>query len=153
MRKYAYKIGILAMKLYWFLFRPHEFGVKCVIEGPDGRVLMIRHTYGRGHWNFPGGRREKDEAPANAAIREVNEELGMRLQEVHRLESYVSTLEYKNDHIDVFVASVENANFVPNTHEVREAQWADPNDPPQPMGGVAKTCLNLFLSRSRGRRS
>ena len=137
------------MKLYWFLFRPHEFGVKCVIEGPSEKILMIRSTYGRGYWNFPGGRLGRNEDPKNAAIREVLEELGIDVREIQLLKSYVSTLDYKYDHIDVFVAKIAGERFVPNKDEIREAMWVDPKNPPQPLGGVAKTCLHLFLSRNR----
>src|SRR5947208_16401491 len=48
--------------VYWFVFRPNTQGVKCLIEH-DGRWLMIRNSYGKGHWTFPGGAIGRHETP------------------------------------------------------------------------------------------
>jgi 8-oxo-dGTP pyrophosphatase MutT (NUDIX family) len=48
------------------------------------RVLLVDPTYKPG-WEFPGGVVEPGEAPARAGIREVEEETGVRLDEVPRL--------------------------------------------------------------------
>ncbi|MFD5876211.1 NUDIX domain-containing protein [Streptomyces sp. NPDC060322] len=48
------------------------------------RVLLVDPTYKPG-WEFPGGVVEAGEAPAQAGIREVAEELGLRLETVPRL--------------------------------------------------------------------
>jgi 8-oxo-dGTP pyrophosphatase MutT (NUDIX family) len=44
----------------------------------DGRLLVAR-THGRDAWYLPGGKREAGEAPADALVREVREELGVVL--------------------------------------------------------------------------
>ncbi|MBW1596247.1 NUDIX hydrolase [Streptomyces sp. JJ38] len=48
------------------------------------RVLLVDPTYKPG-WEFPGGVVEPGEAPARAGVREVAEELGLRLTEAPRL--------------------------------------------------------------------
>ncbi|GHK01900.1 NUDIX domain-containing protein [Streptomyces sp. NPDC003753] len=48
------------------------------------RVLLVDPTYKAG-WEFPGGVVEPGEAPARAGMREVEEETGIRLEEVPRL--------------------------------------------------------------------
>lgn len=48
------------------------------------RVLLVDPTYKPG-WEFPGGVVEAGEAPAQAGIREVAEELGLRLETVPKL--------------------------------------------------------------------
>ncbi|WP_046499964.1 NUDIX hydrolase [Streptomyces odonnellii] len=50
----------------------------------EDRVLLVDPTYKPG-WEFPGGVVEAGEAPAQAGIREVAEELGIELTEVPRL--------------------------------------------------------------------
>lgn len=49
-----------------------------------GRVLLVDPTYKPG-WEFPGGVVEPGEAPARAGVREVAEELGLRLERDPRL--------------------------------------------------------------------
>lgn len=48
------------------------------------RVLLVDPTYKPG-WEFPGGVVEKGEAPAQAGVREVAEEIGVRLDSVPKL--------------------------------------------------------------------
>ncbi|WP_316766710.1 NUDIX hydrolase [Streptomyces sasae] len=48
------------------------------------RVLLVDPTYKAG-WEFPGGVVEPGEAPARAGVREVEEETGIRLEELPRL--------------------------------------------------------------------
>ncbi|WP_190200918.1 NUDIX domain-containing protein [Streptomyces djakartensis] len=42
-----------------------------------GRVLMVEHTY-KDYWEIPGGYVETGESPLHAAVREVQEELGIK---------------------------------------------------------------------------
>jgi 8-oxo-dGTP diphosphatase len=48
------------------------------LTGADGRLLMQKRPAGKHHgglWEFPGGKVEPGEAPRDALIRELNEEL------------------------------------------------------------------------------
>ncbi len=49
-----------------------------LIRDPTGQVLMVKPTYKDG-WDIPGGYVEPDESPAQAAAREVTEELGLKI--------------------------------------------------------------------------
>lgn len=49
-----------------------------LIRDAAGRVLMVKPTYKDG-WDIPGGYVEPDESPAQAAAREVGEELGLKI--------------------------------------------------------------------------
>lgn len=56
--------------------------VAVAIADPEGRWLMHRrppHKHHGGLWEFPGGKVEPGETPREALVREVNEELGVRL--------------------------------------------------------------------------
>ena len=55
--------------------------VAAVIRDGAGRVLLARRPAGShmaGLWEFPGGKLDHGEAPAQALVRELDEELGVR---------------------------------------------------------------------------
>ena len=52
-------------------------GAAALITDENGRVLLVRHTYGRKNWELPGGVVEHGESPMDGAVREVREETGL----------------------------------------------------------------------------
>jgi 8-oxo-dGTP pyrophosphatase MutT (NUDIX family) len=57
--------------------------VGALIVGPSGRVLLIRTHKWRDRWGVPGGKIEYGETMAAAVRREVREETGLDLDDVH----------------------------------------------------------------------
>jgi 8-oxo-dGTP diphosphatase len=58
--------------------------VACALIDADNRVLIAQRPEGKtlaGLWEFPGGKLEPGERPEPALIRELNEELGITVQE------------------------------------------------------------------------
>lgn len=54
----------------------------CVLVDAQGRVLITKRPEGKplaGLWEFPGGKVERHETPEQALIRELDEELGVRV--------------------------------------------------------------------------
>lgn len=51
-----------------------------VVIAERGRVLLVRHNYGHHNWEVPGGISEPGESVAQTALREVREELGLRIE-------------------------------------------------------------------------
>jgi 8-oxo-dGTP diphosphatase len=48
-----------------------------VILDASGRVLLVRHTYGRLNWELPGGASEPGESFVETVVRELREEAGV----------------------------------------------------------------------------
>jgi ADP-ribose pyrophosphatase YjhB (NUDIX family) len=96
--KLAYQLA----KLYWFIVRPVTLGVR-VIMMRNGQVLLVRHTY-QDAWYLPGGGVKRGETLERAIRREATEECGAELGELSFLGVYTDFVDYKNDHIAVFMA-------------------------------------------------
>ncbi len=54
-------------------------GAMCFIERDDGALLLVEHIYRR-RWGVPGGLLERREDAADAALREVREEVGLDVE-------------------------------------------------------------------------
>jgi len=103
-----------AARLYWWFRRPRTLGVRALV-----------HDYAD-HWYLPGGGVKKGEGFAAAALREVEEEIGLTGCAVeHILGVYHSRREYKDDHIVLFVVGAPSGTAV-RIHdgaEIAETGW------------------------------
>jgi ADP-ribose pyrophosphatase YjhB (NUDIX family) len=59
-----------------------------VIRDNAGRVLLVKHSYGRRNWELPGGSIERGEAVVDGVIREVREETGLEIAVDHLASIY-----------------------------------------------------------------
>jgi 8-oxo-dGTP diphosphatase len=109
----------------WFrIRRPTTFGVKALVRHPDGRFLVVRHSYtDTRRWSLPGGGyTPARETPELAAAREVREELGIRVDHCTVLDTVLTTLEGKRDTLTILVATTAS-DEVRLSPEIAEARW------------------------------
>ena len=91
----------------------------------DGRIFATQRGYGdwKGWWEFPGGKVESGEAPEDALVREIREELATEI----RVDRYVSTIEwdYPAFHLSMrcYLCSVVSGKLTLLEHEA--AVWLD----------------------------
>lgn len=96
-------------------------GAAAVILDEDGRVLLVRHTYGRLNWELPGGVGEPGEPVVETAVREVREET----------------------RLDVAAERLAGVYFDPQIdmhHFVFRCRALDPAAPPVPSPPEISTC-------------
>lgn len=55
-------------------------GTRTAVFDGDNRVLLVRHSYGKG-WHLPGGGVERGETIYQSAVREIREEAGIVARE------------------------------------------------------------------------
>lgn len=79
LHRQALRIAHGLRKRWWRLARPNVIGCRVLAFDEEGRVLLIRHSYGRRSWMLPGGGMKRGEDPLRAAAREFAEELGCPL--------------------------------------------------------------------------
>jgi 8-oxo-dGTP pyrophosphatase MutT (NUDIX family) len=97
-----YRIAYQAQLIYWAIWRPVTLGVN-VLMVRDDQVLLVRPAYKNG-WTLPGGGLQRGETLAQAARREVREEVGFTLHELHLFGMYTNLTATNSDHIAVFVS-------------------------------------------------
>lgn len=115
----------------------HALGAAIVVVSPSGRVLVVRHNYGRRNWEIPGGNSEAGESAAETAQREAREELGV---DVHltRLVGVYWEPRWRPDrgmHHFVFRAELaaELPPAPPDPREIADWGWFALDEVPRPV--------------------
>jgi ADP-ribose pyrophosphatase YjhB (NUDIX family) len=139
----CYRHSYPLMRFYWRIFGKDIIEVRCLIVY-DGRVLLIRHSYGPEGWSLPGGGARRNESPVAAVSREVKEEVGISLPSVNQIE--VNRFQPKHMPIKsfCFVAEVASADFKLNGAEVAEARWFGLRDLPPNLFPEASAALAIY---------
>jgi 8-oxo-dGTP pyrophosphatase MutT (NUDIX family) len=107
-------------------------GSICLVERPDGKVLLIRQSY-RNHWGLPGGLLRRHETPEDAAVREIAEEVGLPIE---LISEPVVVLDPKPRRIDIVfrarpVVGADASNARPMSPEIVEVAWFSPTELPR----------------------
>ncbi|MBI5138691.1 MAG: NUDIX hydrolase [Candidatus Vogelbacteria bacterium] len=146
----AYKMLLPVAQLYWFIFRPVTDGAKCLIV-TEGKLLLIQNTYHRyGLWNLPGGRVDLGEKPEETVIREVMEEVGVKLDTVTKLGEWFTRAEYKHDTVHFYLAEfagIPEINIDPV--EISKAEWFPLDALPDNCFFSVKKALEMYYTRSK----
>lgn len=97
-----------------------------VITRADGQVLLAERQAGKpkaGFWEFPGGKIEAGEAPAQALARELHEELGI---EVDTIAPWITReFEYAHMHVRLHMYRVLHWHGEPHGRESQHISWED----------------------------
>jgi ADP-ribose pyrophosphatase YjhB (NUDIX family) len=124
------RVADRARRLVWRVAGPRMIGVRAIVVHPDdGKVLLVRHSYGREAWYLPGGGVKRRETIEQAVRREVREEADIDVTgPIRLLGTYSNLREGKSDHISVFV--VEHWRSLTEVKggdaEIAEARFVDP---------------------------
>lgn len=119
----------------------------------DNKIFATQRGYGefKDGWEFPGGKVEQGEAPENAIVREIKEELDTVIEVIE----YFDTVEYDypNFHLSMkcYICTVVSGKLELLEHEA--AKWLDKHSLdsvawlPADLGLVDK--LKDYLSKNR----
>jgi 8-oxo-dGTP pyrophosphatase MutT (NUDIX family) len=140
LRRTGYRVAYALLRVYWFIVRPRSAGVKCVLRH-DGSVLLVRHTYGPHTWELPGGAVKRNEEPEAAARREIEEELGIRIERFTALGPVSGRMHRRRDTIHAFRAEIDTARLTLDPVEIAEAQWFGLDDLPANLGRYVRAIL------------
>ena len=101
-----------------------------VLRAPDGRVLLAERKAGKdaaGFWELPGGQVDPGESAAEAAARELLEEVGVRALDLAPWRVYEHDFPAKRVRLHWF--HVRRWSGEPNGREGQRLAWVDPTSP------------------------
>lgn len=136
----GYRFAYAGLRAYWFVARPEVSGVKCQITDGE-RVLLVRHTYGPRGWDLPGGAVKRGEEPVSAARREMNEELGVSIEDWRPLGRVSLNIDHKRDSLHCFQAELHTPRIVIARAELADADWFSRDALPRNLGRYTRPIL------------
>ncbi|RJY09921.1 NUDIX hydrolase [Aurantiacibacter aquimixticola] len=145
----AHRLGLRIVHAIRLRFRrlvkPDLAGVAVLLRDEAGRVLLVRHSYGPTGWAMPGGGMGGDEDAADAARREMREELGCELGSLECVKVIEENLGGSPHTAHIFIARPMSEPRVDN-RELVDARWFAPHE----LGEQALTRLTAQRLRQMG---
>lgn len=120
---------------YALWVNPRPTGTVIIVE--DGRFLAVRRARPprSGWWDLPGGFCDGWELPADAAVREAREELGIGVVLNTFVGMYVGRYHYQGEDLPVldcfWLASIVDGEIAPDPVEATEVGWLRLAEPPE----------------------
>ncbi len=102
----------------------------CALVDPDKRVLIAQRPEGKsmaGLWEFPGGKVEPHETPEEAVIRELREELSVRVTEACLAPLTFASHNYGEFHILLPLFVCRRWEGWPQPQEAQQIKWVRAN--------------------------
>jgi 8-oxo-dGTP diphosphatase len=117
-----YKLAYRAILLLWFFTRPTVYGVYVAVWHSD-KLLVIKNSYKK-RFTIPCGRIKRGENKAAAAVRELKEEVGIKLEkdQLTFVGEYAGKSRYATD-IGIFF-EITMAELPQIQVDNREVVWA-----------------------------
>jgi 8-oxo-dGTP diphosphatase len=134
--------------------RPERPVIVSAIVTSDRKVLISRRRHEPDlPWAFIGGEIEPGESPADAAVREVKEETGLRIEAGKEIGRRIHPLTAR--WIVYIEASPKGGTdaFVGDTEELAEVRWVTPAEADKLTGNTIYEPVRLHLRRAARRQS
>ena len=124
-------------------------GVSVIVVNLAGDVLLLKHSYGPDVWGLPGGGLKPGEDPAEAARREVREELGIELARIEAFGTLEEELSGSPHTAHLFTATCDR-HPRPDGREVVEARFFPSHSLPEPLGSITRARIAAWKARRVG---
>ena len=102
----------------------------CALIDPDKRVLIAERPAGKpmaGLWEFPGGKVEEGETPEDTIIRELFEELAVRVKKACLAPLTFASHDYSDFHILMPLLVCRRWDGYPVGREAQRLKWVRAN--------------------------
>lgn len=126
-----------------------------IIRDESGRFLLVRKT-GRELFMLPGGKIEPDETAVQGLLRELEEEIALKIPEqvpvFFRTMSAPAAFEdgatVTAEIFEISLSNLSQADQPKASHEIEEVQWVSYPEAPVQFANLARHVLDAIIARS-----
>lgn len=135
-------------QIWWRLRKPLLSGCRVLAFDDDGRVLLVRHSYGSGRWMLPGGGIGRGEDPLTAALRELREEVSCGLDQPRLFHRIDEPLAGTTNRVHL-ICGIAVGTPLPDGREIIEAVFHDPGALPTGMAAALEQGLAEWITAAK----
>lgn len=139
-----WKISPQIFRAYFVRITQKTFTVSvgAIVTNDEGKVLLLDHVLRPGSgWGVPGGFINHNEQPAEAARREICEEIGLEIENLELI--CIRTI---NRHIEIlFRARASEAGKIKSL-EIKQIGWFAIDEMPEEMNEAQKKIIKQFFA-------
>ncbi|RXZ65265.1 NUDIX hydrolase [Pelagerythrobacter rhizovicinus] len=143
----AYRLAHTVRAHWRRIVKPQLSGCAVIATDIEGRLLLVRLSYGSEAWSLPTGGVRRGEDPERAARRELLEETGCEAHAMKLLGVQEETSFGAPNRVHVFATRVSDTPR-PDMREIIEARLFPPHSLPEPLGERTRRRLTLWRERS-----
>ncbi|WP_235523003.1 NUDIX domain-containing protein [Novosphingobium sp. Leaf2] len=146
MHRAFYRLAHRVRAQIWRVWKPRLDGVRVLALDGQGRLLLVRHSYGSSAWMPPGGGLRRGEDPLHAGARELVEETGCRLENPQLLEVRPEDLHGADNRVRI-VAGRAVGTPVPDGREIVASAFFALDALPEPLLKGHREALPLWAAQ------
>lgn len=135
-------------RVWWRLRKPLLHGCRVLAFDPEGRVLLVRHSYGSGRWMLPGGGIGTREEPLQAALRELREEVHCGLSHAQVFYRVDEPLAGTTNRVQLICGWIDGEPR-PDGREIIEAVFHDPAALPANMAEALERGMTDWVTAAK----
>ncbi|WP_432830257.1 NUDIX domain-containing protein [Dactylosporangium sp. CA-092794] len=141
---------------YQAFLNPRPTGSAIILDGDRFLAILRARPPRAGWWDLPGGFCDGFEHPADAAVREAREELGVEIELGEFAGMYIGTYEFQDEPLPIldcfWVARITAGEITLDPSEGTEYTWLPLTDPPEMAFPTMDVALRNPLVRASSSR-
>ena len=140
---------------YESYLNPRPTGTVIILRGEEFLAIRRVREPRAGHWDLPGGFCDGFEHPAEAAVREAREELGVTVELGEFAGMFIGSYDFQGERLPVldcfWLATITAGEITLDPGEGSELTWLPLDDPPAMAFSTMDAVLRGSIIRSRPR--